>query len=73
MTRLSSNFSNQNKRGNGMKFKQLEWIEDGMSDMKKAIGVLGFIGAICIGFSISTAAGIAAIILSWLVARKLEA
>jgi len=44
-----------------------------MSDMKKAIGVLGFIGAVCIGFSISTAAGIVAIIFSWLVARKLEA
>jgi hypothetical protein len=43
-----------------------------MSDMKKAIGVLGFIGAVCIGFSISTAAGIVAIILSWVVARKLE-
>jgi hypothetical protein len=47
------------------------WKEGG--DMKKAIGVIGFIGAVCIGFSISTAAGIVAIILSWLVARKLEA
>ncbi len=44
-----------------------------MTNMKKAIGVIGFIGAVCIGFSISTAAGIVAIILSWLVARKLEA
>ena len=43
-----------------------------MSDMKKAIGVIGFISAVCIGFSISTAAGIAAIILSWMVARKLD-
>ena len=40
--------------------------------MKKAIGVIGFIGAVYIGFSISTVAGIAAIILSWVVARKLE-
>jgi len=44
-----------------------------MSYMKKAIGVIGFIGAVCIGFSISTAAGIVAIILSWVIARKLEA
>ena len=44
-----------------------------MTNMKKAIGVIGFIGAVCIGFSINTAAGIAAIILSWVVARKLEA
>jgi hypothetical protein len=41
--------------------------------MKKILGAICYIGVVCIGFSISTAAGIAAIILSWLVARKLEA
>jgi hypothetical protein len=37
-----------------------------------ALGVLCFIGAICIGFSIGTQFGIMAIILSWVVARVLD-
>jgi len=43
------------------------------SGVVTALGVLCFIGTIYIGFSIGTHAGILAIILSWVVARVLEA
>lgn len=38
--------------------------------MKKILGAVCYIGVVCIGFSINTHAGIAALIICWIIERK---
>ena len=38
--------------------------------MKKILGAICYIGVVCIGFSINTHAGIAALIICWLIEWK---